>query len=314
MRVRSFSLLSLVLAVVAIGACGEDEARECRVGADCASGQCAVDGRCLPVGPDGGDAGTSDGATDATNDAPSDGPSSTDAALPGCTPNKDGTITREEIPIKPGLKATYRVALDETVSTAGTQAGEGRVWDFSIAFTSDTNVIVETQALAGKWFAADFPTATYASKLREGSDLLGVFETKPASFVLLGVASSTDGFGSTKLKNDPPVDVLQFPLKLGATWTIDTSVSGTLSGVPGVYTEKYVSKVDAKGTLKTPLGTFDVLRVGTMLTRTQALLVTTVRSFAFVTECYGTVATVASQNNETEPEFTRAAELRRIAP
>lgn len=312
MRVRL--LLTVLLGVtVSILACGEDEVRECRVGADCASGQCSVHGRCLAIAADGGDAGTSETGT---NDAPSDAPSesSTDAALPGCTPNKDGTITREEIPIKTGLKATYRVALDETVSTAGTQTGENRVWDFSIAFASDTNVIVETQPLAGKWFAADFPTATYAAKLREGSDLLGIFETKPASFVLLGVASSTDGFGSSKLKNDPPVDVVQFPLKVGATWTIDTSVSGTLSGVPGVYTEKYVTKADAKGTLKTPLGSFDVIRVGTVLTRTQGLLVTTLRSFAFVTECYGTVATVSSQNNETEAEFTRAAELRRIAP
>lgn len=309
MRLRSFSLLSLV---VAIAACGEDEVRECRVGADCASGQCSVDGRCVTVSPGQGDAGTdATGANDGASDGPSE--SSTDAALPGCTPNKDGTITRDEIPIKTGLKATYRVALDETVSTAGTP-GNDRVWDFSIPFASDTSVLVETQALAGKWFAADFPTATYASKLREGNDLLGIFETKPASFVLLGVASTADGFGSTKLKNAPPVDVIQFPLKLGATWTIDTSVSGTLSGVPGVYSEKYVSKVDARGTLKTPLGSFDVLRVSTVLTRTQALLVTTLRSFAFVTECYGTVATVSSQSNETEAEFTRAAELRRIAP
>jgi hypothetical protein len=37
-------------------------------------------------------------------------------------------------------------------------------------------------------------------------------------------------------------------------------------------------------------------------------------SHAFVTECYGTVATVNSQDNETTVDFTDAAEVRRIAP
>lgn len=40
----------------------------------------------------------------------------------------------------------------------------------------------------------------------------------------------------------------------------------------------------------------------------------TIRSFAFVTECYGTVATVTSNDNEANAEFTAAKELRRIAP
>jgi hypothetical protein len=80
------------------------------------------------------------------------------------------------------------------------------------------------------------------------------------------------------------------------------------------YTEKYESQIDAAGTLKTPLGTFDVLRVRVLLTRTVGLLVTKLRTFAFVTECYGTIATVTSTENESDVEFTRAAEIRRISP
>jgi hypothetical protein len=309
--------IALVTAIaVASPACGNDEDRACRVGADCASGQCGADGTCVPpngASPDGGAPSGSSGGDAGARDASSD--ASSDAALPGCTPNKDGTIAREEIPIKAGLKATYRVAQDETVSTAGTpSAGGRRAWDFSSALPSDTTVILETQALSGKWYASDFPSGTYAAKLREGTDLVGVFETTPTTLAMQGVVSSTDGFTSTKLKNDPPVAVLSFPLKLSSKWTTDTTVSGTLNGIPGAYTEKYVSEIDAEGTLKTPLGTFDVLRVKTTLTRTQGFLVTTVRTFAFVTECYGTVATVTSKDNEQEAEFTRALELRRIAP
>jgi hypothetical protein len=91
-------------------------------------------------------------------------------------------------------------------------------------------------------------------------------------------------------------------------------VSGVAEGYPDLYTEKYESVVDANGTLETPLGTFDVLRVRVLLTRTIGIVVTTVRTFAFVTECYGTVATVTSEDNEADVEFTHALEIRRIAP
>ena len=40
----------------------------------------------------------------------------------------------------------------------------------------------------------------------------------------------------------------------------------------------------------------------------------TTRTYAFVTECYGNVASMVSGFNEVQEEFTRAAEIRRIAP
>ena len=60
--------------------------------------------------------------------------------------------------------------------------------------------------------------------------------------------------------------------------------------------------------------TFEVLRVRTELERTVGLLTTTVRTFAFVSECFGTVATVTSEDDEDQVEFSRAAEVRRLAP
>jgi hypothetical protein len=234
--------------------------------------------------------------------------------VPGCTPNKDGLITRDEVPISAGLHATFKVASNEEVSTAGTDVNGTKTWDFSGALPSDTSVIIETQPLTGKWYAGDFASATYASKLSESSTLLGVFQTGPGALEMLGVVSPDSGFTQTKLTYDTPVSVLAFPLKANATWTTDAGVSGTANGVIVAYSEKYESKVDAAGVLKTPLGSFDVLRVQVLLTRTVGLVVTTIRSFAFVTECYGTVATVTSGDNEANVEFSHAAELRRIAP
>jgi hypothetical protein len=309
----SFALGALVTCIVA---CGEEGARQCRVGADCASGMCSAEGVCI-ADSNANPPGTSGGPSNGTGDAGAQGDASTpiDAALPGCTANKDGIITREEVPIQAGLHATFRIAKDEDVSTAGTPiANNRRAWNFTKALASDTSVLVETLALTGKWYAPKFGGASYAAKLREGTDLVGVFETSPASLTLRGVVSPDDGLYRTELKNDPPVSTLTFPLQLGKTWNSDTTVSGVANGAAVAYTEKYASQVDAAGELETPLGKFEVLRVRIVLTRTVGLLVTTVRTFAFVTECYGTIAAITSRDNESDVEFTRAVELRRIAP
>jgi len=263
------------------------------------------------------------GVTPGDGDAGADGALASDAStadvvVPGCTPNKDGVIVREEVPIAAGLHAKFRVAKDEDISTAGTPAAGGkRVWDFTGALASDVNVLVETLPLTGKWYAGKFPGASYATKLQEGSNLLGVFETSPGALLLRGVVSPDDDLYKTELTNTPAVQALKFPVQLGAEWTTTTDVSGVAQGVTlfGTYREVYESKVDAAGQLKTPLGTFDVLRVRTKLVRTVGILApVTIRSFAFVTECYGTIATVTSAQGEANEEFTRAAEMRRIAP
>ncbi len=300
-------------------ACAETPTRECRVGADCATGVCGDDGQCLRESTPGVDSGVETDATSSGDGATTDGPTG-DSSLPGCVPNKDGTITRDEVPIAAGLQATYKIGTNENVSTAGV-AGVGgkRTWDFSAALASDQSVIVETQALAGKWYATKFPGATYASKLSAGKDVLGVFETSPGALLLRGVVSPTESALGTSLTYTPAVSILKFPLTNGAAWTTDTTASGTAAGVNLTFvptTEKYESKVDAVGELKTPLGTFDVQRVAIVLTRKVGVvpLTTIVRSFAFVTECYGTVATVTSADNEANEEFTNAAEIRRISP
>jgi hypothetical protein len=315
--VRITLFASSALAVFAFAAaCGESETRECRVGADCASGACTAEGTCAaPSGSSGTSVGGDSGPT--TGDPPDGGGSSSggDATIPGCSPNKDGLITRAEVPVQAGLKATFRVAEDVDVDTAGTPGANGaRSWDFSGALANDANVIIETMALTDKWYAPKYSGATYASKLRTSSDLIGVFETAPATLALRGVVSPADGLYRTELAYDPSVSVLSFPLKMDDTWTTDTNVSGVAEGYPVAYTEKYESVVDAKGTLKTPLGTFDVLRVRVLLTRTIGIVTTKVRTFAFVTECYGTVATITSEDNEGDVEFTHALEIRRIAP
>jgi hypothetical protein len=332
-KFRGIQLVALASAtlVAVVAACGDTPARQCRVGADCASGLCASDGTCATAAvPEGGTDGggpTDDAMVSADGSGPE---TSSDAAISGCSPNNDGTITREEVPIAAGLHATYKIGSNEDLPagyvTGVVGAGGKRTWDFSAPLASDVGVLVETQSLKGKYYETTYPNATYATKLSNSSDLLGVFETSPGALLLRGVVSpamgGTNGSNGTQLTYTPGVSILAFPLIINAMWSTDSAATGTAAGIPLALAaktqEKYDSKVDAAGTLKTPLGTFDVLRVQVLLTRTVGTApfttVTTVRTFAFVTECYGTIATVTSSDNETAAEFTHAVEIRRISP
>ncbi len=309
---RSRALLVTVTAVVLVAACSSASKQDCTVGADCASGACDSSGRCVPVShPDGG--GSDSGIV-------GDGASTSDVFVPptdggGCAPNHDGTIDRAEVPLQAGLRATYRIATNATVNTAGTmQMGGMRAWDFSAALPGDHDVIVETLAPAGTWYAPDFTGATYATKLSDGADLLGVFETSATALLLRGVVSPSNSATATKLTYATPVPTLSFPFHVGSTWNATSNVSGSAQGVATFYSESYTNKVDAAGELTTPYGKFQVERVQVVLTRTVGGFATTTRTFVFISECFGPVANIVSQSNEATVEFTSAAEVRRLAP
>jgi hypothetical protein len=275
-------------------------------------------------GADAGDAGdldagdtfagdTSDaGSPDA--DGAGDSGSDADTSSSTCMPNHDGTIERSEVTLRPGLHATFRVAQEVTVDTHGEEQGDGsRAWDLSESLPGDESVLVELQSLDGKWFKPDYPDGDYASKLDASEDELGVFSVGPEGLYLNGVVSADDGTYATELHYDPPASVLEFPIEQGSTWSSESTVSGRYLGNPWTSVdEEYQSQVDAHGTLETPFGTFDVLRVRTDLTRTVGFSTTTQITYSFVSECFGTVATIRSEENESDAEFTEAAEVRRL--
>ncbi len=313
-------LLYAVACALALPACTSSADRACTVGAECASGVCRSDGTCGPISADGGiDGASQDGATD--SGGAGDGASAGDGPLPGdgstgaCLPNHDGTIVRAEVPLGPGLHAKYRVAQSAPVSTGGTTQADGsRVWDLTVAIAGDHDLLVETVAPTGQWFAADFPQAGYTARLTDSSNLLGVFQITPSSVLLLGAVSPSGGGSATELPNSAGVPSLAFPMKMGSSWNANVTVNGKLNGVPTLYADAYESSVDAHGLMKTPYAEFQVLRVNTKLTRSVGGVQLVLRTYAFVAECAGPVATLLSQNNEAAVEFTTAAEVQRLAP
>lgn len=301
---------TLVAFAGAVGCTATPAAPPCVVGADCASGVCLGSGRCAPQQ----DAGPSpiDGSLPFPDASPPDA-GGIDAGSDRCRPNADGVITRLEAPFGPGLMARYATALDVGVSTAGTDLGGGRRgWDLSGALPGDRTLDLATEPLDGRWYADKYPGADYVARLGATSDLLGVFRVTGTTLELMGVVSPTDGVTRTELTYTPPVKVLVFPLQLGSSWSTSARVTGLAEGLAVNIGETYQSEVDAHGEVDTPYAPFESLRVRTTLVREVGLLRTTVRQMVFVAECFGTVATIVSQDDETQVEFDQASELRRL--
>jgi hypothetical protein len=303
MSYRSAPLLPIALAALTLQAsCVVYGQPSCRVGADCASGICNSDGTCGESGSGGGKG---------TNSATSSG----SGASAVCTPGDPGLITRAEVPLQAGLHATFLSAENAPVNTAGTMNPNGsRAWDLTATLSGDHSESVETLALDAQWFGKDFPGAAYAARLSDAADLLGVFALTDTELQLVGVASPAGDNPQTELHYSPPVTVLAFPLQLNANWTTTSMVTGQAEGVTVFYTENYQNAVDAYGTLKTPYASFNVLRVDTLLTRAVGAVVTTTRTFSFVTACFGDVASVVSNTDEPVQEFTTAAVVSRLTP
>jgi len=315
-----FSTASVAGSLLAVGStsCSTTTPRECTVGAQCPSGACLQDGVCAPVA-------TSDAGEDAVTSADSgvpvtDASADTHPAPPpedgGCLPDDAGEISRAQVFFQAGLHATYRVAQNVTVNTAGTMNANGsRTWDYSGPLQGDMDVLVTTLPITGSCYSSSFPGAGYSSQLSPTEPLLGVFTANPSSLVLNGVVSETSGTTQTEVTYAPPATTLSFPMSMGSSWTSTSTITGTADGIPDTeYTEEYQSSVDAEGTLITPYATFPVLRVAVLLTRTVDFIPTTTRSFIFMTACFGSVATVTSNSNETTAEFTTAAVIQRLAP
>jgi hypothetical protein len=238
----------------------------------------------------------------------------------GCAPNDGGVITRDEIPMQPGLHGSFLIAENVTMDTAGTAQPDGSTdWDFSGALAGDHTVVITTDDPGGQWFSSKYAGATYTSKLSDTQTWLGVYQAGASSLLLEGVVSPTSGAQQTQLAYSPSAEILAAPMQMGTTWTSTSTVQGQADGVTSFYTEKYDSSVDAHGALKVPFGTFQVLRVQTTLTRTVGAVVETTQTMTFVAQCFGPVARLTSQTT-TFPQpvpgdaFTNVAEAWRLTP
>src|SRR5690349_19096428 len=105
------TILGLALSLLSCQAANAD-ADECSTGSECPSGACS-NGSCVVVGT-GGAAGAATGGAAGTIEtggtSAGGSPSGGTAGSIGCTPNHDGAIEREEVPLQSGLAAKFLVS------------------------------------------------------------------------------------------------------------------------------------------------------------------------------------------------------------
>lgn len=316
-RVGASVLFCIALAVVGGTGCGDDTANECTLPEDCPQGYDCVSGQCRPrVGPDGSADASVDGYV-------ADGDVEVDAAtVDGDTPDghvgceyvDDGVIERGELVFEVGLGATFRVngTAPVTVDLVGEMSGGERVWDYTEPTPSDRSVVDELLPVSGTWFADEFPNATYCAVLDESYGTLAVYEVTDTALRMLGIVS--EEADETLLTYDPPVDILRFPIELGDHYVVETSCTGTFNWSYFNADETYEVTVDESGTAIVPAGSFHVLRIRTNYTQhiPFTMIYTDRIIYAYVTECFGVVARITSQDDETENLFTEAEEYRRM--
>jgi hypothetical protein len=239
-----------------------------------------------------------------------------------CVPNLDGMITSAELAPAIGASETFLASppnTTEPVNLDGAIDSSGqRVWNWSTSLASDESFVLTPQVLGSQWYASSFPGGQFVLPQDPADTIEDVYIHDDEAIRPLGYASTQENpaNGKTLVVYGTPVVLYQFPIVVGASWTTQgTSANATFMGLPYAGTDTYATEVDASGVLVLPDYTFtQVLKVSTLVTVAPvAGETTTVRQVSFLFECVGEVARATSQLNEPNPDFTTAAQIRRLS-
>jgi hypothetical protein len=245
-------------------------------------------------------------------------PDAGDAGPLTCLPNLDGVIDASELPVSIGTPVSYLVSTPGTVDLTGQTDSAGNFgWDFSAAYASDVTVTIAASTLDGKWYQSSFPGGQWAAPIDVNDTVEGVYAADSSAIYLQGIASTNQNPASkrTLVVYGTPVALYRFPMKPGSSWiSTGTITGGVLDGLPYAGTDTYDVADVALGEVDLHDYLFaQAHRVKTTVTVTPSAgeaVVTRQSSFFF--ECFGEIVRATSKPNETNDDFTDAAEVRRF--
>lgn len=244
-----------------------------------------------------------------------------DPIVAECFPNLDGVIEASELTPTTGIPVRYRVTATGApvdVNIAGLRDAAGvRVWDLSQTLSADREVVVSAVDISTRWYASEFPGGMFSTPLDNSGNEEGVYEHRADGLYLHGFASVSEEPVNTRtlMRYTQPVLLYPFPMTLGDEWVSVGQVNnGTFRGLPYAGRDTYSSKVSDQGEVWLPSIRFeDVLQVKTAVQVEPAVGQSTSRvQVSWLFECYGEVMRAVSESGETDLNFTRISELRRL--
>lgn len=231
--------------------------------------------------------------------------------LPSCVPDRTGGITVDELPIAIGATLTYYAGANQPIDQ---DASDG-VWDLSEERADDEVISLGPVALRDQWFASMFPAGQFV--VDAGSGLAGIYHQDDRALWLDGIASheAAPAAGKTLVVYPTPLATLRFPVQVGDAFTTSVPITATINGLPLNGTDELTVEVADASALDVPYVHFDpVLRVRTQAVRKPSTGGSTSRRTSiYLFECFGEVARAESKTDETNPDFTSAANVRRFA-
>lgn len=203
------------------------------------------------------------------------------------------TINNNDMPFPDD---TFRISNTTNILGADPSvAGAGVSWDFStlvpVSQTIDTffsvlsSYIPLTYNLVFNNFLDPEHKATVVTRnfntmnpfpQVQVSETFNFFKSSGSGYVQVGQGAKINGI-PTAMKYDVPENFFTFPMQLG---NIDSTISSYGNSIPGVgyygQTIKRVNTVDAYGSLTTSYGTFDVMRVRSLIYTSDTLYMDTI--------------------------------------
>ncbi len=238
-----------------------------------------------------------------------------------CVPNLDGVIEASEVPLVFDVPVSYLVSPPGTtrsVDVRGIEDGDVRSWDWSIDLADDQRASVAATSLADKWYADSFPPDAFVAPIDSGSGVETISRRDERALYLLGVASAEPdpASGRTLLIYETPVELVRFPIELGSRHeSVGVIEDAVFSGIPYASVDTYSVEVAALGELSLPSLSFTQAHQVRIRVEVAPALgePSSVRQVSYFFECFGEVARATSIPGEAEPDFTEAAEVRRLS-
>jgi len=225
-----------------------------------------------------------------------------------CVPNLDGVLSRDEMPTLLSTEVDYLISRGTAVDLSDDEI------DLSAEYDGEAKQAVTAEPIAGQWFASDFPADGIVVQLSRIGDTFAILRSTENAISLLGIASELEDH--TLLKYQSPIDLYRFPMREGDSWQQESAVLGTLASVPYNGSDQYRVAVGSRVSVSLPHLRFtSARRVQTSITSDSgaAGVVVTRQQVSLLSECFGEVTRVVSQDNESATNFTTAAELWRFS-